>query len=126
MTIPDAAERWFASRGWSSFSFQREVWKAYRDGESGLIHAATGTGKTYAAWWAPLLEYLDECADADARVRLEAYLPGNSKSITAAESFVDHSAPSSRRRHRKRAVSTGRGSQPSVERRDTNGRYIVR
>lgn len=60
MTIPDAAERWFALRGWSAFSFQREVWDAYRAGESGLIHAATGTGKTYAAWWAPLLEYIDD------------------------------------------------------------------
>src|SRR3954469_19324322 len=67
MTTPDAADRWFDSRGWSAFSFQREVWKAYRDGESGLIHAATGTGKTYAAWWAPLLEYLEESADLERR-----------------------------------------------------------
>ena len=59
----NAAERWFESRGWSAFSFQREVWKAYLSGESGLIHAATGTGKTYAAWWAPLLEYLAESSD---------------------------------------------------------------
>lgn len=29
-------------------------------GESGLIHAATGTGKTLAAWCGPLLEYLSE------------------------------------------------------------------
>ena len=54
------AERWFATRGWRPFDFQREVWSAYRDGESGLIHAATGTGKTLAAWWGPLLEWLDE------------------------------------------------------------------
>ena len=27
-------------------------------GESGLVHAATGTGKTLAAWWGPLLEWL--------------------------------------------------------------------
>ena len=33
-------------------------------GESGLIHAATGTGKTLAAWWGPLLEWLDETARA--------------------------------------------------------------
>lgn len=43
-------EQWFASRGWTPFAFQREVWDAYRAGESGLIHAATGTGKTLAAW----------------------------------------------------------------------------
>lgn len=58
--IRNPAERWFRSRGWSAFSFQREVWDAYLAGESGLIHAATGTGKTYAAWWAPLLEYIAE------------------------------------------------------------------
>lgn len=51
-------ESWFASRGWSPFAFQREVWDAYARGESGLVHAATGTGKTYAAWLGPLLEAL--------------------------------------------------------------------
>jgi ATP-dependent Lhr-like helicase len=51
---------WFASRGWTPFDFQREVWQAYRDGESGLVHAATGTGKTLAAWGGPIEEWLDE------------------------------------------------------------------
>jgi ATP-dependent Lhr-like helicase len=51
-------EAWFAARGWSPFAFQREVWDAYLAGESGLIHAGTGTGKTYAVWMAPLLEWL--------------------------------------------------------------------
>ena len=54
MTVSD----WFASRGWTPFTFQREVWNAYRDGESGLVHAATGTGKTLAAWGAALDEWL--------------------------------------------------------------------
>lgn len=60
MTDLRIAEQWFESRGWHAFDFQREVWKAYLAGESGLIHAATGTGKTYAAWWAALLEYLSD------------------------------------------------------------------
>ena len=60
--VLDAAGRWFLARGWTPFSFQREVWDAYARGESGLIHAATGTGKAYAAWWAALLEWLDEHA----------------------------------------------------------------
>ncbi|WP_180541528.1 hypothetical protein [Nevskia soli] len=34
-----AVDSWFKSRGWTSFAFQREVWDAYRRGESGLIHA---------------------------------------------------------------------------------------
>src|SRR5687768_10238498 len=58
------AEEWFASRGWAPFDFQREVWSAYLAGESGLIHAATGTGKTYAAWWGPLLEAMQEQRDS--------------------------------------------------------------
>lgn len=53
-------DEWFTSRGWSPFAFQREVWRAYAGGESGLVHAATGTGKTLAAWGAALGEWLDE------------------------------------------------------------------
>ena len=59
MTL-EPAEKWFASNAWEPFQFQREVWRAYLDGESGLVHAATGTGKTLAAWWGPLLEYISE------------------------------------------------------------------
>jgi len=44
------AEAWFASRGWAPFPFQREVWRAMVAGESGLLHATTGSGKTYAVW----------------------------------------------------------------------------
>ena len=43
-------ERWFAARGWQAFEFQREVWAAMAAGQSGLLHATTGSGKTYAAW----------------------------------------------------------------------------
>ena len=53
-------EAWFASRGWAPFEFQREVWRAYADGESGLVHAATGTGKTLAAWGAIVDTWLRE------------------------------------------------------------------
>ena len=40
------------------------MWRSYQAGDSGLIHAATGTGKTLAAWWGPLLEYIAERGDA--------------------------------------------------------------
>ncbi|HOY36711.1 MAG TPA: ligase-associated DNA damage response DEXH box helicase [Piscinibacter sp.] len=48
--LPDdePARRWFASRGWQPFDFQREVWAAMAAGRSGLLHATTGSGKTYA------------------------------------------------------------------------------
>ena len=48
------AQAWFEERGWKPFAFQRAVWKHNREGRQGLIHAATGTGKTYAAWFAAL------------------------------------------------------------------------
>ena len=51
---------WFGSRGWTPFAFQREVWEAYANGESGLVHAATGTGKTLAAWGGPIAEWFAE------------------------------------------------------------------
>ncbi|HYG62841.1 MAG TPA: ligase-associated DNA damage response DEXH box helicase [Thermoanaerobaculia bacterium] len=59
-------DSWFEQRGWASFEFQRQVWEAYLAGESGLVHAATGTGKTYAVWLGPLLEWLAENPDGSA------------------------------------------------------------
>jgi len=54
---------WFAERGWTPFDFQHEAWAAYAEGRSGLIHASTGTGKTYAAFFGPVLEALTETRD---------------------------------------------------------------
>ena len=51
-------EGWFASRGWEVGAFQREAWSAQFGGRDGLIHAPTGTGKTYAAWGGAVLEAL--------------------------------------------------------------------
>ena len=48
------AEAWFAGRGWTVFPFQRAVWDAAAAGRSGLLHATTGAGKTYAVWFAAL------------------------------------------------------------------------
>ena len=56
----DCVRQWFSSEGWEPFPFQEEVWQSYLAGESGLIHAATGTGKTYAAWLGAVLEWLTD------------------------------------------------------------------
>ncbi|MBV9463139.1 MAG: DEAD/DEAH box helicase, partial [Verrucomicrobiae bacterium] len=50
---------WFAGRGWKPFDFQKEAWAAYERGESGLVHAPTGTGKSYSVWLGPLGEAMD-------------------------------------------------------------------
>lgn len=59
-TIPHSIQQWLDARGWEPFPFQRETWSAYLAGRSGLIHAPTGMGKSYAAWLGPLLEWIDE------------------------------------------------------------------
>lgn len=41
---------WMAGRGWQAFPFQQEVWQAVAEGRSGMLHATTGSGKTYAVW----------------------------------------------------------------------------
>lgn len=56
------ARQWFAAQGRQSFGFQEEVWQAYWKGESGLLNAGTGTGKTLAAWLGPVLESADRPA----------------------------------------------------------------
>lgn len=52
-------EDWFERKGWKPFAFQREAWDAYRKGDSGLIHSSTGSGKTFAIWPAPLIDWID-------------------------------------------------------------------
>lgn len=48
------SSQWFARQNWKPFPFQKDVWQAVKAGESGLLHATTGAGKTYAVWFAAL------------------------------------------------------------------------
>ncbi len=65
LTYPFAAVRaWFAQQQFRPFDFQLRVWDAYARGESGLIHAPTGMGKTYAAAIGPMVFGADGCETA--------------------------------------------------------------
>ena len=66
-----SGESWFARRAWQPFPFQLEVWQAIRQGESGLLHATTGSGKTYAVW----LGALNRFAAAQAQPRADKPAP---------------------------------------------------
>lgn len=46
---------WFEAKGWVPFDYQQQVWQAMLEGRSGLLHATTGAGKTYAVWMGVLL-----------------------------------------------------------------------
>ena len=64
-TAESRIEQFFKAQGWSIFDFQRQAWQAFLQGESGLIHSPTGTGKTLAAWLGPLIEYLQQNENPD-------------------------------------------------------------
>lgn len=70
-TGQERVQTWFAAQGWGPFPFQEEVWQAYKEGKSGLIHSATGTGKTLAGWLGPIIEWIDEHPDAERTVKRE-------------------------------------------------------
>lgn len=57
-------EALFQKFGWEAFVFQRDCWTAYLKGKSGLLHAPTGFGKSYAAFGGPVLRAM---AEKDAR-----------------------------------------------------------
>lgn len=57
--ITNRGAAWLAQQGWTPFPFQQEVWDAVANGESGLLHATTGAGKTYAVWLAALNAYAE-------------------------------------------------------------------
>ena len=52
------AADWYAGRDWTPFPFQEEMLARYLGGESGLLNAPTGSGKTYALWIPILLDWL--------------------------------------------------------------------
>lgn len=51
--------RWMRNQGWTPFEFQQRTWQAIAEGKSGLVHAPTGVGKSYAAWLGLLEARLD-------------------------------------------------------------------
>jgi len=64
VTASKIVDEYFQRIGWKPFRFQRSAWRAYLDGESGLVHSATGTGKTLAVWMGPILKWLKENPDS--------------------------------------------------------------
>ncbi len=68
MKATDRIDQWFAAQGREPFDFQRRTWEAYRRGESGIVHSATGTGKTLAVWLGPLIDALEHPREAGLRV----------------------------------------------------------
>ena len=77
------ARSWFVKTGRTAFDFQEECWRAYWNGESGLLNAGTGMGKTLAAWLGPLTE-LGTVAGAGTRVLWVTPLRALARDLVAA------------------------------------------
>jgi ATP-dependent Lhr-like helicase len=54
------ANKWFRHKGWKPHKFQKETWAAIGAGNSGLLNAPTGYGKTMAIWFGVLQQYYDQ------------------------------------------------------------------
>ncbi len=50
---------WLAAKGLRPFAFQEEAWQAYERGESGLVNAPTGFGKTFSIFLAAVIEWIN-------------------------------------------------------------------
>ena len=46
--ILKSSSQWFKKNGWEPFFFQKEAWKDYARGFSGIVNAPTGSGKTFS------------------------------------------------------------------------------
>jgi len=50
---------WLSSKGLHPFSFQEKTWHYIINGESGLVNAPTGCGKTFSVFLGALIDFID-------------------------------------------------------------------
>ena len=50
---------WLASSGKQPFLFQEETWEHIVNGESGVVNAPTGCGKTFSVFLGALIDFID-------------------------------------------------------------------
>jgi ATP-dependent Lhr-like helicase len=51
---------WLTSKGLQPFAFQEEAWHHITVGESGLVNAPTGCGKTYSVFLGSLIRFINQ------------------------------------------------------------------
>lgn len=51
---------WLKGKGLRPFPFQEEAWAAYCNGESGLVNAPTGYGKTFSIFLAAVINWINQ------------------------------------------------------------------
>lgn len=56
----DLIQQWFEGKTMHPFEFQEATWKAIVKGESGLVNAPTGCGKTFSVFIGSLIQHIQE------------------------------------------------------------------
>lgn len=51
---------WLAAKGLQAFAFQEQTWEAHGAGQSGLVNAPTGFGKTFAVFLAVVVDWINQ------------------------------------------------------------------
>ena len=55
----DQVHDWFTKNHWEIFTFQKECWQSVLSGNEGILHAPTGSGKTFALWMPHIIRWLE-------------------------------------------------------------------
>jgi ATP-dependent Lhr-like helicase len=54
---------WLSHKGYQPFAFQEETWQHIINGESGLVNAPTGCGKTFSVFLGSLIDFINHHPD---------------------------------------------------------------
>lgn len=54
---------WLSSKGYKPFAYQEEAWQHIINGQSGLVNAPTGTGKTYSVFLGAVIHFINQHPD---------------------------------------------------------------
>lgn len=52
--------QWLSSKGLQPFTYQQQAWQHIIDGESGLVNAPTGTGKTFSVFLGAIIQFIND------------------------------------------------------------------
>lgn len=59
----DTIQHWLATKNFQPFPFQLDAWEKINNGESGLVNAPTGCGKTYSVFLGSLIRFINQHPD---------------------------------------------------------------
>ncbi|GAC1420751.1 MAG: ligase-associated DNA damage response DEXH box helicase [Flavisolibacter sp.] len=56
-------QQWLNQKGYKAFPYQQQTWQHILDGNSGLVNAPTGTGKTFSVFLGSLILFINQNPD---------------------------------------------------------------